>query len=250
MKNLKEKSVLVTGAGGGIGKAIATRFAEEGAKLLICDIDLNAAIRVAEELGGQACRIDVGDENSVEAAVAKAVQAFGRIDVLINNAGVQSLPAPIHQFETAEWDRVLRINLTGVFYGMRSALRHFVAQGSGNIVNISSIAAMVACVNLPPYNAAKAGVSQLTREGAAEYAALGIRVNAVAPTAIMTEMNEVLASSTGNPEGFRKQLTSMNPMKGTPAPEDIAAAVVFLASDDARFITGVTLPVDGGYTTI
>ncbi len=133
---------------------------------------------------------------------------------------------------------------------MRCALAHFVAQESGVIVNLSSVAALVAFPELPPYNAAKAGVSQLTKEAAVEYAKLGIRVNAVAPTAVMTPMNQRTALETDDPAAFERALTSMNPMPGAASADDIAAAVAFLASDDARFISGVTLPVDGGYTAI
>ena len=248
MKNLKDKIVLVTGGGGGFGKAIVERFVAEGAKAVIADIDEAAGQATAKAVGGHFVRTDVSDPASVKAAVAFAVATHGRLDVMVNNAGVESAQAPIHACSMENWRRVLDINLSGVFYGMKYALAQFVKQGGGNVVNISSVAGIVACANLPPYSAAKAGVSNLTREGALEYAKLGIRVNAVAPTAVMTEMNERMRQVADDPDGFVTYLNSMNPMPGTPTSEDIAAATAFLASDDARFISGAILPVDGGYT--
>lgn len=248
MKNLKDKIVLVTGGGAGFGKAIVERFVAEGSKAIIADIDEKAGRATADAVGGHFVRTDVSDPASVEAAVAFAVATHGRLDVMVNNAGIESAQAPIHDCTMENWRRVLDINLSGVFYGMKFALAQFVKQGSGNVVNISSIAGIVACANLPPYSAAKAGVSNLTREGALEYARLGIRVNAIAPTAVMTEMNERMRQVADDPDGFVGYLNSMNPMPGTPTADDIAAAAAFLASDDAGFISGVILPIDGGYT--
>ncbi len=250
MRNLNGRTVLVTGGGAGIGAAIVQRFVEEGARVMVADIDTAAGQSVADAQGMGFVPIDVGSLESFEHAVAATVERFGRLDILVNNAGIASLRAPIHLSTLENWHRVINVNLTGVFYGMRCALARFVAQGSGVIVNLSSVAALVAFPELPPYNAAKAGVSQLTKEAAVEYAQFGIRVNAVAPTAVMTPMNQRTARETGDPAAFERALTSMNPMPGAASSEDVAAAVAFLASDDARFISGVTLPVDGGYTAV
>lgn len=250
MRNLGGKTVLVTGGGAGIGEAIVRRFVEEGAQVMVADIDTATGQSVADALGLAFVQLDVGEAASFEQAIAATVARFGRLDILVNNAGVASARAPIHSSTLENWHRVINVNLNGVFYGMKYALAHFVEQGGGVIVNISSIAALVAFPELPPYNAAKAGVSQLTREAAVEYAQLGVRVNAVAPTAIMTPMNRKTALETDDPAAFERALTGMNPMPGTATADDIAAAVAFLASDDARFISGVTLPVDGGYTAI
>lgn len=250
MRNLSEKTVLVTGGGAGIGEATVRRFVEEGARVMVADIDVSAGQAVAASCSMPFVRVDIGDAASFEATIAEAITQFGHLDILVNNAGISSARAPIHASTLENWHRVININLNGVFYGMKYALTHFVERGSGVIVNISSIAALVAFPELPPYNAAKAGVSQLTREAAVEYAKRGIRVNAVAPTAVMTPMNVLAGIETGDPAGFEKMLTGMNPMPGTATADDIAAAVVFLASDDARFISGITLPVDGGYTAI
>ena len=250
MRNLSGKTVLVTGGGAGIGEATVRRFVEEGARVMVADIDTTAGEAVAQTFGMPFVRVDVGDPESFEKSIATTIARFGHLDILVNNAGVASARAPIHTSTLENWHRVININLTGVYYGMKYALGHFVERQSGVIVNISSIAALVAFPELPPYNAAKAGVSQLTREAAVEYAKLNIRVNAVAPTAVMTPMNQRTALETEDPAAFERALMGMNPMPGTASADDIAAAVAFLASDDARFISGVTLPVDGGYTAI
>lgn len=250
MRNLGGKTVLVTGGGVGIGEAIVRRFVEEGAQVMVADIDSATGQATADACGMPFVHIDVGSAESFERAIATTVERFGHLDILVNNAGIASLRAPIHTSTMENWHRVINVNLNGVFYGMKFALAHFVERKSGVIVNLSSVAALVAFPELPPYNAAKAGVSQLTKEAAVEYAQLGIRVNAVAPTAVMTPMNQRTAQETDDPAAFERALTGMNPMPGAASPDDIAAAVAFLASDDARFISGVTLPVDGGYTAI
>ena len=248
MKNLKDRVVLITGGGSGLGKATAARFTEEGAKVVIADRDVQAGQAAASFLNARFVQTDVTDARSVQAAVAFAVEAFGRLDIIVNNAGVGSLSAPIHECTEENWRRVLDVNLDGVFHGMKHAISQFLRQRQGgNVVNISSVAGIVGMANLPPYNAAKAAICNLTRAGAIEYGAHGIRINAVAPTAVMTGMTEQMAQAAPDPAAFVQYLTTMNPLPGTPTPEDIAAAVAFLASDDARFITGVILPVDGGY---
>ena len=250
MRNLKDKTVLVTGGGAGLGEAIVKRFVDEGSQVMGADIDTAAGRMVADARHMPFVQLDVGDPGSFEQAIAATIERFGHLDILVNNAGIASARAPIHASTMENWHRVINVNLNGVFYGMKYALAHFVERKSGVIVNLSSIAALVACPKMPPYNAAKAGVTQLTREAPVEYAQLGIRVSAVAPTAVMMAMNQRAALETDDPAAFERALTGMNPMSGTPTPDDIAAAVAFLASDEARFISGVTLPVDGGYTAI
>ena len=249
MRNLEDKNVLVTGSGAGMGEAIARRFVEEGSRVLVTDIDVDRGQAVAKELDMPFMRIDTGDPESVESAVGTAVKAFGRLDVMVNNAGINSLVAPIHECTQENWDRVIRVNLNGVYYGMKYALQQFVPQKSGVIVSMASINGLVGCFGGPPYGAAKAGVVNLTREAAIEYAKFGIRANAVAPTAVWTPMNIKAAEISGTDlKDMEDALNNLNPLPGMPSPDDIAAAIAFLASDDARFITGVTLPVDGGYT--
>lgn len=249
MLNLKDRVVLITGGASGLGRAAANRFAQEGARVVIADLNLARAQEAANELGGRAVRADVANPASVEDMVAFAADAFGRLDILVNNAGVEALHAPIHECTLEDWRRVVDINLNGVFYGMKYAITRLLAQGGGgNIVNVASTAGIVGMAGLSSYVASKAAVVNLTRAGALEYGPLGIRVNAVAPTAVMTEMGERMMARAPDPSGFVNYLETMNPMKGMPTPDDIAAALVFLASDEARFVNGVTLPVDGGYT--
>jgi meso-butanediol dehydrogenase / (S,S)-butanediol dehydrogenase / diacetyl reductase len=249
MKNLRGKVALVTGGASGLGKAMAERFAAEGSKVVIADVHAKAGEAVAAAVSGRFVRTDVTDPASVESAVAFAVAAFGRLDIMVNNAGIESLQAPMHECTIENWRKVIDVDLSGVFYGMKYGIAQFMRQGGGgSVVNTSSVAGIIGFHNIPPYTAAKAGVSNLTREGAVEYGPYNIRVNAVAPTAVLTDLNQRLIDSAPDPAAFKKYLETLNPLSGMPTPEDVAAAVVFLASDDARFISGAVLPVDGGYT--
>jgi meso-butanediol dehydrogenase / (S,S)-butanediol dehydrogenase / diacetyl reductase len=250
MKNLNGKAVVITGGASGLGKAMVERFAEEGSKVVVADINVEAGEQVAKTVGGSFVYIDVTDPASVEAAVAFAVSKHGRLDVMVNNAGIDSIQAPIHESTIENWQRVIDVDLSGVFYGMKYAIAQMLRQGGerGNIVNTSSTSGLVGFQLIPPYTAAKAGVSNLTREGAIEYGPHGIRVNAVAPTATLTKMVQKIIDADADPAAFKRYLETLNPLVGMPVPEDIAAAVAFLASDDARFISGVVLPVDGGFT--
>jgi meso-butanediol dehydrogenase/(S,S)-butanediol dehydrogenase/diacetyl reductase len=249
MKNLAGKVVLITGGAAGLGKAIAERFGDQGAHIVLADINEKTGQGVARAMSAQFVYANVSDPASVEAAVASTVQAHGRLDVMVNNAGIESELAPMHQCTLANWRNVISVDLDGVFYGMKYAITQFLRQSaSGNIVNISSIAGIVGLHNVPPYSAAKAGVSNLTRAAAVEYGPLGIRVNAVAPTVVITAMSQRLVDNSKDPAAFQRYFDTMNPLCGSPTAEDIANAVVFLASDEARFITGAVLPVDGGYS--
>lgn len=248
MRNLKSRVALITGGASGLGRAIADRFAQEGAHIVIADIDGVRAEAAARDLQGRAIETDITDPAAVERTVVFACEAFGRLDIMINNAGVEALSAPIHECTLEDWGRVNAVNLNGTFFGMKYALARMVAQGSGTVVNIVSTAGLVGMPGLSPYAASKAAVVNLTRAGALEYGPLGIRVNAVAPTGIMTELSHRIKDRSADPSGFQTFMETMNPMKGTPTPADIADAVAFLASDEARFVNGVILPVDGGYT--
>ncbi len=248
MKNLKDKAVVVTGGASGLGRAMVERFIEEGSRVVISDINDDGEA-VAADLKAKFVKTDVTNPASVEAAIAFAVAQFGRLDVLVNNAGVESLQAPMHECTNENWHRVIDVNLSGVFYGMKYGIAQLLRQGGGgNVVNTSSVAGLVGFQRIPPYTASKAGVSNLTREGAIEYGAHNIRVNAVAPTAVLTPLNQRLIDTAEDPKAFLEYLETLNPLRGMPLPEDVAAAVAFLASDDARFISGAILPVDGGYT--
>jgi NAD(P)-dependent dehydrogenase (short-subunit alcohol dehydrogenase family) len=238
---------VVTGAASGLGKAAAERLAREGARVIVADIDIDSANAVAAAIGGKAIALDVGDAASVEAAIRFAVTSFDRLDILVNNAGIPSERKPIHEASIDNWHRVTAINLDGVFFGMKFGLAHMVLQGGGGaIINVASTAALVAMPDISAYSVAKAGVATLTRAAALEYGRYGIRVNAVAPTAIATPLLREMAQL--SKAAAEEMVSDLNPLKGAVTADDVAAAICFLASDDGRAISGVLLPVDGGFT--
>ncbi|MET9516771.1 SDR family NAD(P)-dependent oxidoreductase [Streptomyces sp. NPDC002994] len=232
--------VLVTGAGRGIGEAIARRFADEGARVLVTDVDGARAEKAAGAIAGaRAFACDVGDRASVEAAVAYAVREFGALDVLVNNA--YSCAPDAELFEDADeavWQRDLDVTLTGVFRCARAALPHLVASGRGAIVSVGSVNGQQDFGN-HAYSAAKAGLASLTRTLAGHAAARGVRVNLVEPGTVRTD-------AWAGRDGALRRASAHYPLGRVGEPDDIAAAVAFLASRDAAWITGVTLPVDGG----
>ncbi len=240
-----DKVALVTAAGAGIGAAIAERLAAEGASVLVSDVDDAAGGRVVEAItaaGGRAAyrHADVGDAADVEALVAAAVETFGGLHLAVNNAGVGTRPIRLHEMPEDAWDRTERITLRGTYLSLKAEIAHMVAHGGGAIVNTASIAGLKASPGLSPYSAAKAGVVSLTHAAALEYVTDGIRVNAVAPGAIET------AALASLPEEARAGYAADVPMKRLGRPEEIAAATAYLLSDEAAFVTGVVLPVDGG----
>jgi 3-oxoacyl-[acyl-carrier protein] reductase len=237
---------LITGAGRGIGREIALRFAREGARLAIGDIDEASARVVVAEITatkGDACalRLDVADPGSVEAAFAEIVRRFGRLDALVNNAGIGS-NEPVLDLTLAEWERNLRINLTGTFLCAQAAGRLMVAQRSGRIINIASISGQRGGTGRAAYGAAKAGVIQLTRVMAVELAPYGVGVNAISPGPVDTDQSH----GTHTPATRRAYLDRI-PMKRYGDGSEIAAAAVFLASSDSSFVAGHILNVDGGF---
>lgn len=244
-RRFTDKVALVTAAGAGIGAAIAERLAAEGASVLVSDVDDAAGKRVVEAInaaGGRAAyrHADVGEEAEVEALVAAAVETFGGLQLAVNNAGVGTRPIRLHEMPTDAWDRTERITLRGTYLSLKAEIAHMVAHGGGSIVNTASIAGLKASPGLSPYSAAKAGVVSLTHAAALEYVTDGIRVNAVAPGAIET------AALASLPEEARAGYAADVPMKRLGRPEEIAAATAYLLSDEAAFVTGVVLPVDGG----
>jgi NAD(P)-dependent dehydrogenase (short-subunit alcohol dehydrogenase family) len=255
---LADKSVVITGAGSGVGRASALRFAAEGAKVVCADVRTDWAketARLVEAAGhtavAQAC--DVTRQGDVVAAIDQAVSSFGRLDIMFNNAGVTGMrPGTAFEDHTdRDWDRLIGINLRGVFYGCKHAVIRFKAQGGGGvIINTGSVAGMVGWGSVV-YGATKGGVNQLTRGVAIECAPFDIRVNAICPAA-MPLTNFTLASPDQafqpKPDEEIAMVGSMHPLGRPITAEDCAAAAVFLASDQANNITGVLLPVDGGFT--
>ena len=236
---------VVTGAGRGIGEAITHRFADEGATVAVLDLDLDAARGVAAVAIGSAHRCDVSDRASVEAAVAEVLEAHGRIDVLVNNAGV-ALAGPSETFSDADWDASIGIMQTGVFLCSQAVGRHMLERETGTIVNISSINAWEAFPMRLAYCAAKAAVVAMTEVLAIEWADRGIRVNAVAPGVTRTALVQK-GIDEGVVDVVRYQ--ARTPMHRFGEPDEIARAVLWLANDeDSSFVTGTTLTVDGGWT--
>jgi NAD(P)-dependent dehydrogenase (short-subunit alcohol dehydrogenase family) len=237
------KSVLITGAAQGIGAACAERFAALGAKVALADVDDARGPALAERLAGRYLHCDVGSKAEVDAAVAAVCAAHGGLDILVNNAGIVHT-CDFLDIAEADFDRVLRVNLKGMFLMGQAAARAMVAQGRGGaIVNMSSVNGQLAIPNIASYNVSKGGANQLTRVMALALVEHGIRVNAVAPGTIATELakNAVLGS-----DAARRKILSRTPMKRLGEPAEVAEAVVFLASDAASYITGEILVVDGG----
>lgn len=249
MNRFAGKVAFVTGGASGLGEATARLFAAEGAKVVVADINEAGARAVAESLpDALALRVDTSDENAVEQAIAKAVETYGRIDILFNNAGIAGEQLPIAETGVENWKKVRSINGDGVFYVLKFGVAAMLKTGGGAIVNTSSTNGLVGLPNIAPYTFTKWGVIGLTKSVAIEYAKQNIRVNAVAPTVVRTTLVEKFIREAADPKAMAEQMENFNPMPGMPEPKDVAAAVAFLASDDARFITGHVIPIDGGYT--
>jgi NAD(P)-dependent dehydrogenase (short-subunit alcohol dehydrogenase family) len=251
------RRAVVTGAGSGIGRSIALRLAREGASVAVADVRGPAAEAVCAEILAEdgnaiALQCDVGDPADVSSTMVRASDALDGIDTLVACAGI-AFPAHTHQTEIDEWDAIVRVNLTGVFLAVRHALPHMLAANSGAIVTIGSIASLVAAGNNSAYEASKGGVLMFTRAVAAEYAEQGIRANCICPGLIQTDLGKNTRTLLGDSPAEGRPLIAERvqvPIAGRSSPEAIAAAAAYLCSDDASFITGIALPVDGGYTAI
>lgn len=241
------KVAVVTGGASGIGEAVARAIAARGGQVVVADIDEADSERVTTAIGdaggsAQAIRTDVTDADSVEAMVKFAVDAYGGLDVAINNAGIGGPLSPTGEYPIDGWRQVIEINLNGVFYGMRYQIPAMLARGGGAIVNVASILGAVGTANSPAYVAAKHGVRGLTKAAAIEYATRNIRINSVGPGYIETPLLTSLDEAT------MQALVNLHPMHRLGTSEEVAALIVFLASDEAAFITGSYHLVDGGYT--
>ena len=240
---LANKVAIVTGATQGIGLACAQRLLAEGASVMLADVKAEGA-STAESLGANArfFKADVSRKADVDALVAETVREFGRIDILVNNAGVTHA-AEFLDVAEEDFDRVLGVNLKSMFLCSQAVARHMVGQGSGSIINMSSVNGTLAIPNQVPYVVSKGGVNQLTRVASIALAAHGIRVNGVAPGTILTELAK--KAVLGSPEA-RHTILSRTPLGRCGEPEEVASVVAFLASDDASYMTGETIVVDGG----
>jgi NAD(P)-dependent dehydrogenase (short-subunit alcohol dehydrogenase family) len=248
---LEGKVALITGAASGIGRATSLLFGEQGAKLVLADVDdagSEETARLVAERGGEAVHVhcDVTDPAQVRRMVAAAVERNGRLDCAVNNAGIGGPSAPLADYDVEAWNRVIAVNLTGVFLCMRSELGQMAAQGAGAIVNTASLVGVIGYPYLAAYNASKHGVIGLTRTAAMEYATSGIRVNAVCPGWIETPMvMDEGPAPASDPEVYAA-LAGIAPMKRLGKPVEVASAVAWLCSDASSFITGHPLLVDGG----
>ncbi len=247
---LKDKIAIVTGAAKGIGWGIAKVFVEEGAKVVVVDWDDVEGPKTAEELNkkGEAffVKCDVSNEDDVKAMIQKTLDKFGRIDVLVNNAGV-GVYKSVLDTSSADWDRCLGVNLKGQFLTAKYAIPHMQKVGKGAIVNISSVHSFATVNGVAPYCASKGGITALTRNMAIDYGP-AIRVNAIAPGWVLTPLIQSIFDSYPDPAAQRKSTEDHQVMKRIGRPEDIGQAAAFLASDEASFITGTQLFVDGGLT--
>ena len=246
---LENRVALVTGGASGIGRATAIALAKEGASVAVADLELagcEETVAAITAQGGKAVALscDVSNEAQAETMVRETVNALGRLDIAFNNAGVGGTMGKTAEYPSDNWDQVLAVNLTGVWYCMKYELRQMLEQGGGSIVNTASVAGLVGMSGAPAYVAAKHGVVGLTKCSAMEYAKSNIRINAVCPGGVKTNMTE---SADKQLPGFLDKLTKFEPMGRVAEPEEIASAVVWLSSDGASFMTGHALAVDGGF---
>lgn len=254
MGRVENKVALVTGGALGIGRAICELFAREGAAVAVTDIleaEGQAVVDAITAAGGKAAfwRMDVAQEASVRQTVAAIAAHFGRIDILVNNAGISGADKPPHEISEEEWDAVFAVDVKGAFFCTKHVVPLMLAQGGGSIVNISSIYGAIGSADVPPYHAAKGAVRLMTKTDAMYYARHGIRVNSVHPGTIMTELVRGMAQNA--PEGYEVYMEGRNRIHPTGHPGepiDVAYGVLYLASDEARFVTGSELYIDGGYT--
>jgi NAD(P)-dependent dehydrogenase (short-subunit alcohol dehydrogenase family) len=254
MKRVQDKIALVTGGALGLGRATCLLLAREGARVAVTDVkDLEggAVVQEINRLGGTAryWHLEVSDEDQVRRVYAEIAAAFGPVNVLVNNAGISGANKPTDQVTVDEWDRVMDVNVKGVFLCTKHAIARMRHAGGGSIINLSSIYGLVGAPDVPPYHASKGAVRLMTKTDSLLYAKDRIRVNSIHPGYIWTPMVEGVGKGTGaNLDEFRQQVGSLHPLGHVGEPDDVAYGVLYLASDESKFVTGSELVIDGGYT--
>lgn len=253
MDRLQRKIAIVTGGSVGIGAATATRMAQEGASVAVLDIlDAEGRMLVSGlvERGINAAyhHCNVASEASVDAAISSVVATFGRLDILVNNAGISGANKPTHELTEQEWDHVQSINVKGVFFCTKHSIPHLKAAGGGSIINLSSIYGLISAADVPPYHASKGAVRLMTKTDALIYAPDRIRVNSIHPGFIWTPMVDHFLHDAPDAEEARRATAALHPLGHLGEADDIAWGAVYLASDEAKFVTGAELVIDGGYT--
>lgn len=246
LDSLSGRVVIVTGGGRGLGRSIAEGFVSEGCRVAIAGRDRGRLEAAVAEMGGEVmvCAADVADEGQVEAMCASVVARWGRIDALVNNAGINPFYKRAEHTSRSEWQQIIDTNLTGVFFACKHAGRVMLRQGSGSIVNVTSVAAKLALDRTTAYCAAKAGVERMTGELSLEWARRGVRVNTVGPGYFATDLTEGMRAN----EALAGRITARTPMNRFGLPDELVGACLFLASDAASYVTGTSIMVDGGWT--
>jgi NAD(P)-dependent dehydrogenase (short-subunit alcohol dehydrogenase family) len=254
MPRVTGKTAVVTGSALGIGRAIALLLAGEGAQVAVTDIqddEGNDTLNAIRASGGTAkyWHLDTSQEKEVMHVFADVARTFGKIDALVNNAGISGVDKPTHEIAEDEWEQVIRVNVKGVFLCTKHVIPCMKKTGGGSIINMSSIYGLIGAADLPPYHASKGAVRLMSKNDALMYAPDGIRVNSVHPGFIWTPLVEALCEKSGEEiEAYRKKLDSRHPIGHVGDPDDIAYGVLYLASDESKFVTGSELVIDGGYT--
>lgn len=254
MTRLINKVAIITGAAMGMGAETARLFAAEGAKVAVTDLNVRAGEAVVKSIrdsGGTAefFSLDVSNESQVASVVAQVTEQWNAIDILVNCAGVIGPDKKTHEVSEAEWDALFAIDVKGVFFATKHVIPHMIAQNSGSIINFSSIYGLIGNDEFSPYHVAKGAVAMMTKQDAASYGAHSIRVNSVHPGTVLTPLVEGIAKEfDGGLSGYEAHMTSNQSIKRLGRPNDVAYAVLYLASDESTWITGINLPIDGGYT--